>query len=463
MFFIKLLIAFTITAYSYLEIDGISGYSLTGIFIFSFFLTHFFQSIGNTIPIRALMVMISLLQWIIGPVLSYHIFTGSQMYYMIIPEEEYMPYVLSGEMAFIAGLYLFSLKEQTKISNIFQRLTNNNLQTLYQRGLWLIIIGIMATISLAILPTGLRFFIFLISFSKYIGAFYIFLTKEPLRWFWMILAFSFEVLHAFGSAMFHELILWGVFLYLIYAFISHISTINKLISMVIIISGVIIIQYIKKDYREVVWENKISNNIDKLAFAGKLAQKELSDNSQAKKESKIQNMVDRINQGWIIARIMYVVPQYEPFAEGETIQEGIRAALIPRILAPNKVKTGGQEYFPRFTGMKLERGTSMDLSIIGEAYANYGITGGVIFMFCLGLFYNLSLRFLVKKAENLPELILWIPLIYFYTVKAESDFTTSINHIVKASIVTYLLLRVLKTLLPYSPSSSAQASLPEIQ
>jgi len=308
--------------------------------------------------------------------------------------------------------------------------------------------GVIATIIQPLMPDGLAFFMLLISFSKYIGAFYIFLTREPLRWFWIFLAFSFEVLHAFGSAMFHELILWMLFLYLIYAFISKISAFSKLTSMIAVISVVFTIQYIKEDYREVVWENKIQGNTDKLAFASELAQEKLSTDSEIEKQDKLQEMVDRINQGWIIARIMYVVPQYEPFAEGETISEGLKAALLPRLLAPDKVKTGGQEYFPRFTGMKLIGSTSMDLSIIGEAYANYGITGGVIFMFCLGLFYNLSLRFLIKKAENLPELILWIPLIYFYTVKAESDFTTSINHIVKAGIVTYLLLFILNKIIP---------------
>jgi hypothetical protein len=98
----------------------------------------------------------------------------------------------------------------------------------------------------------------------------------------------------------------------------------------------------------------------------------------------------------------------------------------------------------------------MDLSIIGEAYANYGVSGGVFFMFLLGLFYNVSLRFLIKKAEKLPELLLWMPLIYFYTVKAESDFTTSINHIVKASIVTFLLLKGLKIFFPYNVKKSVK-------
>jgi hypothetical protein len=70
-------------------------------------------------------------------------------------------------------------------------------------------------------------------------------------------------------------------------------------------------------------------------------------------------------------------------------------------------------------------------------------------MFLLGLFYNLSVKYLTFKAEKIPELLLWIPLIYFYTVRAESDFTTSINHIVKASLTTYILLTLINKIIPY--------------
>ena len=452
MFAVKIIISLIITLYVGFEISGLTGYAQTGIFIFLFFTLHFFTSIGKTIPIRSLMVLVSTLQWIIGPILSYHFFNDSYIYYMIIPEEVYMPYVVMAEIAFIAGLFLFSLKEPDKIADSFEKLKKSDVKTLYKRGLMLVVVGIIATLIQPLMPGALAFFMLLISFSKYIGAFYIFLTKEPLRWFWIIIAFSFEILHAFGNAMFHELILWLMFLYLIYAFISNISTVTKSISIIAIIAVVFTIQYIKTDYREVVWNNKISDNTQKLEFAGELAQKKLTSDSDIEKQDKLQEMVDRINQGWIIARIMYVVPRYEPFAEGETIYRGLSAAILPRILAPNKVKTGGQEYFPRFTGLTLTEGTSMDLSIVGEAYANYG-EAGIIFMFFLGLFYNITLKFLVKKSEKLPELLLWIPLIYFYAVKAESDFTTSINHIVKASIVVWILIKGLNMLIPYQKNN----------
>ncbi len=454
MAIVHFIISLLVVVYFRFEIPDLNPYSQIGIFIFSFFTVHFFTAIGSSIPIRSLMVLISTLQWIIGPFLSYHYFTESGNYYMIIPEEEYMSYVVLAELAFIAGIYLFSLGELRKITFAFEQLTLQNRKILYSRGMFLVVLGVVATIIQPMMPGSLAFFMLLIAFTKYIGAFYIFLSKEPLRWLWILLAFSFEILHAFGSAMFHELILWMLFLYLIYAFISKITTIPKLISMISIISAVFTIQYIKTDYREVVWENKISDDVGKLAFAGELAQKKLSTDSEIEKQDKLQEMVDRINQGWIIARIMYVVPQYEPFAEGETIQNGIFAALVPRIFVPNKATTGGQLYFERFTGMELIGNTSMDLSIVGEAYANYGVAGGIFFMFLLGLFYNLTLKYLTKKAQKNPELLLWIPLIYFYTVKAESDFTTSVNHLTKSSLLLILLMTLLSKIIPNKLNSS---------
>jgi hypothetical protein len=154
-----------------------------------------------------------------------------------------------------------------------------------------------------------------------------------------------------------------------------------------------------------------------------------------------QELVDRLNQGWIIARIMFTVPEYEPFAEGETIENGLKSALLPRFLMPGKVTSGGF-YFERFTGISLI-GTSMNLGLAGEAYANYGAIGGIVFMFIFGLFVNLVLSVLFSRAIRLPELILWIPFLFLYMIKAEDDFTTMINQFTKSLYVMVGMLWIM--------------------
>ena len=457
--FFKIIIGLLICLLIKLEITEVTAITLVGIFIFIYSFLHFFSSLGKTIPIKTIMVVISSLQWIIGPFLSYHIFPNSPNYYMIIDESRYMSYVVFGEIAFVAGLYLFSKDVIGALYTKIKKFENNS--TIFKRGLFLLVLGSIMSVILPLVPGSLRFFFFLISYSKYIGAFYILSSKAPFRWWYLAFALSFEFINSFSNAMFHDLILWMVYIYMMYAYLTKISTVNKVISLMAMALFIIIVQTIKADYREVVWQNKIQDNSQKIALATQLATQELDENSPNwETQSKEQNIIDRINQGWIIARIMYMVPHYEPFANGESIKRGLEAAVLPRFLAPNKMKTGGKEYFPRFTGIILSEKTSMNLSIIGEAYANFGSIGGIIFMFLLGLFYNLTVKFVIRKASKFPELILWIPLIYFYTIRAESDFTTSINHIVKASITTYLLLMVINKLIPNqeTPKNNLQNS-----
>src|SRR5690606_7168199 len=131
---------------------------------------------------------------------------------------------------------------------------------------------------------------------------------------------------------------------------------------------------------------------------------------------------------------------------GETIRTGLKAALIPRIFNPDKVESGGV-YFERFTGMPLI-GTSMNLGLIGEAYANYGVNGGMWFMFFFGLFINIVLSILYYKAYSAPELLLWIPFLFLYMIKAEDDFTTMINQFTKALYVMLGVMWLMAKLYP---------------
>ena len=206
------------------------------------------------------------------------------------------------------------------------------------------------------------------------------------------------------------------------------------------------IQFVKADYRSEIREVPLSaetssGGADKLF---EIAEKKYEEEGLS--DEYFQGLIDRLNQGWIIARIMYVVPEFEPFAEGETIREGLLAATVPRFLNPDKVKSGGAN-FERFTGMQLIK-TSMNIGVIGEAYANYGVNGGIVFMFCIGLFFNLALYILLRYAKKNYEVFLWIPFLFLYVVKAEDDFATMINQFVKAIFVMYFIFMIIKRLYP---------------
>ena len=91
----------------------------------------------------------------------------------------------------------------------------------------------------------------------------------------------------------------------------------------------------------------------------------------------------------------------------------------------------------KYTGLMLNEQTSMDIGQVGEAYANFGVTGGILFMFGWGLFLNWVLFFIQKRSVRYPDLIFWVPLMFLQVVKAETSFMTVFNHLTKTALVTW--------------------------
>ena len=79
----------------------------------------------------------------------------------------------------------------------------------------------------------------------------------------------------------------------------------------------------------------------------------------------------------------------------------------------------------------------MDISQVGEAYANFGASGGMIFMLFLGLFFNWIINIISRWGNRYPDLIFWLPLIFLQVVKAETSLVTVLNHLTKAMLVTW--------------------------
>jgi hypothetical protein len=148
----------------------------------------------------------------------------------------------------------------------------------------------------------------------------------------------------------------------------------------------------------------------------------------------------RINQGFIITNIMKTVPEVEPFANGSEMYKILEAAILPRILAPDKLKAGDREIFRKYSGIGIQAGTSMALSSIGDAYVNWGIYGGIIFMFVLGFVFSEVLNYFHKYSMNYPILILFVPLVFYYPIRPDCELQTSLGHLFKSCVLIYFMI-----------------------
>ncbi|MCC6690613.1 MAG: hypothetical protein IT235_03690, partial [Bacteroidia bacterium] len=107
--FQNLILSFFVSLFSAIALGlfepHITLLALIGFGIFIFCLFQFYIKLGSDIPLKELIMIIAFLQWIVGPILSYHFYTRSEFYYMIIDENTYMSYTLPASAAFFLGIF----------------------------------------------------------------------------------------------------------------------------------------------------------------------------------------------------------------------------------------------------------------------------------------------------------------------------------------------------------------------
>lgn len=417
-----------------------------GIALFVFIFLKFFNDLGNKIEIRDIMSMIGVLQWVVAPAIAYQIAPDHPIFYMAVTEETYMSFLVPACYALVIGMYIplgrnlsIAGKQLDEIKEYMKE--NKNLPYI------LIAIGFVSGSVSNYVPASLGFLLFLLGNMQFVGLFML-MVAEGAKYKWLVFGGVMFLLvsASIAQGMFHQLILWLFFMFLMFAFIFKFNNQLKFIMMSLGFLLIFLIQSVKEEYRMATWYGAQVQTSQTDVFLD-IVTSRLLNPSYLVSPIVIENITIRMNQGWIIARILRHVPKREPFAKGETVETAVWASLLPRVLNPNKAVAGGQTNFERFTGTPLNKNTSMDLSVAGEAWANFGYTGGILFMFIMGLFYNIVLTRLVIIARKHPTLVLWIPLLFFQVIKAETDLATVLNHLVKSIMVVALIFWGFKTFL----------------
>ena len=237
--------------------------------------------------------------------------------------------------------------------------------------------------------------------------------------------------------MFHDLLTWVIFIGAVYAVQYRVGFNIKLIGCTIFILLAIIIQQLKGDYRESTQKKGEEAGIETLAETYEI--KNEGDKSIFSFGS-LASSVTRINQGFIITNIINTVPDRQPFSNGEEMGQVLEAAILPRVLAPNKLNAGDREVFMKYSGMHIRQGTSMALSSLGDAYVNFGFVGGCIFMFFLGLTYSIVLNSFEKRSVKYPAILLFLPLIFYFPIRPDCELQTILGHLCKAVFLVLVIV-----------------------
>lgn len=422
----------------------LSWYSYVALLIFIHQIIVLFNSIGSIIPVRSIFGVLMCLQMLFGPFLTYNWLNDISATFMVMKVEEdvYYKYVIPAVICFLIGLNLkFSNKTPNARGEVFD--SSKIAQFISRKPklpLVFILVGFFSSILSSFFSSYLAFFFVLLGGFKFIGLFFVIIGDLKIKTFSLILILVSIFSSSLSSGMFHDLLIWLIFICSVLAVKFKPSFAVKSIGVLAFFILSVVIQQMKSAYRDNIWGQKETGNISSFLRIY---------NNQISRENifSLENIapsVIRINQGYIISNIMITVPAKIPFEWGKEMQYVFEAAILPRFLAPNKLTAGNQQLFTKYSGIELNKTTAMGLSSIGDAYINFGVFGGSVFMFFLGFLYNKVLIYFDRFSKLYPILILFTPLVFYYPVRPDCELHTILGHLVKSCFLIFLVFKIFK-------------------
>ncbi len=435
--------------FSRLLFPDLSWFSYIAIMISVFQFLLLFYSFGSVIPVRYLLGSFMCLQMFVGPTLAYNGLDKYQRGFlkMQIPEADYFMYVIPAVICFIIGLHIRAgmlegeVVDQEKIRKFVER--NPKLPYIF------IGVGFVSSLVASFFGSELGFVFTLLAGFKFIGTFLIIMGSQQLKPVFLILVYGSVIASSLGNAMFHDLLTWLILLGAVFALKYKPRVQVKGLFAFGFILLALMIQLIKGDYREATWKGGEEGGLETLQKTVEASQEK----NTFINEEKLGASNVRINQGFIITNIMANIPAKVPFAKGEELMQVIEAAVLPRIIAPNKLNAGDREFFMKWSGMRIAKGTSMGLSSVGDAYINFGMAGGAVFMLLYGMFFSEVLKAFKYFSRSIPVLILFTSLVFYYPIRPDCELQTILGHLIKSCFLIFVMLQIWKPVFKLYPST----------
>jgi hypothetical protein len=428
-------IIFIFLIFSIIIFSAGSDFYFFPVAFFIVWLINMIYSVSDGFLIRQIFVLFMALQYFVGPTLSYA-FSSSETYNMMVPSKEFFSFAFPSVLLFGAGLYFKTQKSDE--DKVFKQLgVATKMLSLNDKFLdGLMIFSLIADFLGFSPPEALSFVFYIIYCLKYAYVCYIIVTKPKINYVLLGLPILFLIVQTLQTAMFHDLVTWSIFWGL--AVCMRVKPkVRTVVSAILVFSlFIVIIQISKQAYRAKAWGGETGQNdagLDSYTEAvqnkteGGISTDELSEN------------IVRINQGWILARVIDFVPKYTEHEGFDLINKYAEAAFLPRAFAPDKLTAGNKEVFAKYTGLQLQSKTSMGLGILADSWISFGLEGGLFMMFVYGLIMNLFLKYFESLIQKFPLLYFFLPLVFIYPIRPDCETQTSFGHLVKTTFFLTIL------------------------
>lgn len=390
------------------------------------------------------MSLLAIFQWLVGSLVYYSDLNPGMTFQITIMQvnyNTYFQYAFPGTLAFVLGLNLLKLK-----SDFFGNLKSsilNNIGEHINRAKVFIVIGFLVEIFSSGVPIFLRSYFDYLTYLKYVGLGILVLNyikyKDKKALIYILIALPLIILSVLKSLMFGDLVFSFALLFIVIVPFLKVSLIKRFTIVFLLGTLVIGIQLIKGPARAYMRKNE---NASVQVLVQHLRASDVISKENLLSEGFLSYSIARFNQGAVVSWVMNRVPKKIPYENGNTIASALVGSFIPRIVWPSKPIMGAEMY-KKYTGLPA-LGASFGISQLGEAYVNFGVKGGIVCMFILGLIFNLILNLSLKKS-NVNHVFYWlIPLIFLHGLSAETDLTRTYGFMIRFLIVMAVFNWILK-------------------
>lgn len=420
-------------------------YYAVAIGITGYFLVQLILESTRIFAFREWALFLYSVNYLFSPALTYQLDQALVSYPMKVGEAEYFAIAIPGFLCLYAGMYLLKTRIFYPRLDKIKRDVGNN-ETLLVN---FVVAGTLFRLFGSIFPGEIAFFIYLISSIRFVGAFSLFSANPQRYWKWVAGLLLLEFYFGAIAAMYHDAVMWILFFALYYVYSSKPTLGFRLIGLIGCVVFILFIQGLKGAYRSKVEQTGISDLSLILETSSDVSDDIASDDN-------ILGSLNRGNQAWIFASTMDRMDRVGDFQGFHILGIYLEAAVLPRILAPDKLMSGDKKIFNTFSGHQINQNTSMGLGVFSDGYIAFGYWGVMVFTFGLGLLFNLTFRIIQSWSKLSEFYVLMVLPILNYAVRPDCELQTTINHMVKGLIVFGILVSLTKFHFVFSAGSGGK-------
>lgn len=373
------------------------------------------------------------LNYLFSPAITYQLDQTQLTYPMKIEAADYFAIAIPGFLCFYLGMHFFKTRIFKPRLEKVKRDAGNNESLLVN----FVVVGTLFRLFGSIFPGEIAFFIYMVSSIRFVGAFSLFSLNPQRNWKWVAGVLLMELYFGAIAAMYHDAVMWVLFFALYFIYTTKPSIAIRLIGLTACITFILFIQELKGTYRSNVAQAGKSD-------LGLVLETSADVSEDIASENNILGTLNRGNQAWIFASTVDRMDRVGDFQEFYILGIYIEAAILPRILAPNKLKSGEKKIFNTFSGHTINSRTSMGLGIFADGYIAFGYWGVMVFTFGLGLLFSVTFKIVESWAKLSEFYILMVLPLLNYAVRPDCETQATINHLVKGILVMAVLVSLTK-------------------